>query len=161
MHLKRCHHKIVFIPNICHKKKNHLNFHLNGPTGTWFSYYNPVVVYKGNKSSQKMSSTNFLSQKFSHHKKTPLICLLDYIVKLPAYLPLLQEDLLHGACLVPYVEGPVTSLVGGVSDHHEASPEPFFKNNNLRMMDHNISIKRIGSIVVILTHLEIFFGGHL
>ena len=49
----------------------------------------------------------------------------------------------------------------GVSDHHRASFEQiFFFKHQCALMEHNIVMKQIGSIVVILNHSEFFSLGH-
>ena len=46
----------------------------------------------------------------------------------------------------------------GVSDHHKASPNPIiFWKLQCALMDHNIFMKRIGSIIFILNHSGNFF----
>ena len=46
----------------------------------------------------------------------------------------------------------------GVSDHHKASPDSqFFWKHQCALMYHNIFMKRIGPIIFILNHSEIFF----
>ena len=46
----------------------------------------------------------------------------------------------------------------GVSDHHKFSSEPrIFWKHQCALMDHNIFMKQIGSILVIQNHSDIFF----
>ena len=40
--------------------------------------------------------------------------------------------------------------------HHKVSSEPFFLKHQFALMDHNIFMKQIGSIVDILNHSDFF-----
>ena len=57
---------------------------------------------------------------------------------------------------------PLTGLNRGVSDHHKDSPEPIiFWKHQCALTDHNIFMKRIGLVVVILNHSEFFLRAFL